>query len=104
MTQARGHVEALVMTIQGAFLKDPHLALTAAQAPQRFGADEITCDAVLRALVDAHVLAKTNAGTYVRLFPSPVSTPGGRGSRPSMPTTRHGGHQPHYPTAHHTAA
>jgi hypothetical protein len=62
------HITALVMKIQNDFLDTPSLTLTLSQAQKRFGADEITCEAVLRALVDAGVLATTSDGAYVRFF------------------------------------
>jgi hypothetical protein len=45
------------------------LKLTVADAGRRFGADDITCEAVLEALVDAAVLFKSADRVYGRLFP-----------------------------------
>ena len=59
----------LLTRIQEAFLNQPSLKLTRRQAALRFGVDEVLCGAVLRVLVDASVLAKTRAGTYVRFVP-----------------------------------
>jgi hypothetical protein len=56
------------MTMQNDFLKTPGLTLTIWQAEKRFGADRPTCDAILGALVDARVLARTKSG-YTRFFP-----------------------------------
>ena len=38
-------------------------------AAQRFGTDRETCEAVLGALVNSGVLARTDDGGYVRFFP-----------------------------------
>ena len=57
------------MRIEGEFLAIPGLRLTVHEAERRFGADEITCQAVLDALVDSTVLFKTADRVYGRLFP-----------------------------------
>lgn len=57
------------MRIEGEFLDTPGLRLTVSQAGRRFGADEVTCEAVLDALVDSAVLFKTPDRVYGRLFP-----------------------------------
>jgi len=57
------------MRIEGEFLQTPGLRLTISEAERRFGADEITCQAVLDALVDAAVLFKTRDRVYGRHFP-----------------------------------
>jgi hypothetical protein len=69
MSVSCGRIAALVTKIQGAFLDTPKLTLTLSQAQERFGTDEITSEAVLSALVDAKVLARTADGAYVRFFP-----------------------------------
>jgi hypothetical protein len=69
MRATRGRIENLVMRIQNDFLGTPWLALTSATATERFGVDEITCEAVLNALADAHVVSKSRQGIYVRNFP-----------------------------------
>ena len=69
MTPDRRRIENLVMRIEGEFLETPGLVLTLPQAQRRFGIDEITCAAVLDALVDSHVLYKTRHRMYGRLFP-----------------------------------
>jgi hypothetical protein len=65
----RRQIEELLMRIEGAFLESPGLKLTVAEAERRFGADEITCQAVLDALVDSAVLFQTRDHVYGRLFP-----------------------------------
>jgi hypothetical protein len=47
--------------------------MTVSEAGRRFGADEVTCEAILDALVDAAVLFKTPDRVYGRLFPHPVA-------------------------------
>jgi hypothetical protein len=47
--------------------------LTVAEAQRRFGMDEITCEAVLDALVDSGVLFKTRDRVYGRLYPRVVA-------------------------------
>jgi hypothetical protein len=68
-TQRRRTIEDLVMLIEGEFLDMPGLKLTVSQGQRRFGIDEVTCEAVLDALVDAGVLFKTCDRVYGRLFP-----------------------------------
>ena len=72
MTTTR-RIEDLVMRIEGEFLDTPGLMLTVADAQRRFGLDEITCEAVLDALVDSAVLFKTRDRVYGRLFPHVVA-------------------------------
>jgi hypothetical protein len=69
MRATRGRIENLVMRIQDDFLRTPWLALTSATAQERFGVDEIACEAVLNALADARVVNKSRQGIYVRNFP-----------------------------------
>ena len=61
------------MRIEGAFLESPGLRLTVTEAERRFAADEITCQAVLDALVDSAVLFRTRDRVYGRLFPHVVA-------------------------------
>lgn len=69
MRAKQGRIENLVMRIQSEFLTTPWLALTVPSAQRRFGIDEITSEAVLDALADAHVLSRSRQGIYVRRFP-----------------------------------
>jgi hypothetical protein len=69
MTPHRERIEQLLMRIEGEFLETPGLMLTLAQAQRRFGLDEITCEAILEALVDVNVLFKTRDRVYGRLLP-----------------------------------
>ena len=65
----RRRIEDLLTRIEGEFLATPGLRLTVHEAERRFGADEITCQAILDALVDSAVLFKTLDRVYGRLFP-----------------------------------
>jgi len=75
MSDRRGRIIGLLMTMQKEFLGTPGLTLTATQAEKRFRADKQTCEAILGALVDASVLARTTSG-YVRFFPRQVRDTG----------------------------
>ncbi len=68
MTPSGGRIEALIRQVQSRFLETPELTLTPSEAQECFGVDEIACDAVMSALVDARVLAKTRDGDFVRFF------------------------------------
>lgn len=59
----------LVLRIQGDFLDDPRLRLTVAEAERRYGLNASACEAVLTALTDAAVLARTPENRFVRFFP-----------------------------------
>ena len=72
MTTKR-QIEDLVMRIEGEFLETPGLMLTVAEAQRRFGIDEITCEAVLDALVDSGVLFRTRDRVYGRLYPHVIA-------------------------------
>ena len=65
----RRRIEDLVVRIESEFLETPELRLTVSEAGRRFETDELTCEAVLDALVDAAVLFKTPDRVYGRLFP-----------------------------------
>jgi hypothetical protein len=69
MTARGAHITETLVTIQNAFLDTPGLAVTLEEARMLFGVDRTTCAAILRTLVDAGVLTRSNAGAYVRLFP-----------------------------------
>ena len=73
MSAHRRRIEDLVVRIESEFLAAPELMLTVTEAGRRFAADEVTCEAVLDALVDAEVLVKTRDRVYGRLFPHLVA-------------------------------
>jgi hypothetical protein len=66
-------IAELVMRIEGEFLETPGLLLTVAEAQRRFGIDEMTCEAILDALVDSGVLFKTRDRVYGRLYPHVIA-------------------------------
>lgn len=51
------------------FVDHPSLVLTPAQAAIRFGVDVDACAAILGALLNGGVLAKTEEGAYITFFP-----------------------------------
>jgi hypothetical protein len=53
--------------VQGEFLEMPGLRLTGAQARRLWGLDEIVCEALLGALVDAKFLFRTRDGFFMRV-------------------------------------
>jgi len=65
----RSRIEDLLIRIENEFLETPELRLTVSEAGRRFEADELMCEAVLDALVDAAVLSKTPDRVYGRVFP-----------------------------------
>jgi hypothetical protein len=77
----------LVITLQECFLAKPDLALSAWQAEQVCGADEMTCRAILRLLVDGGVIAKTADGRYIRHLPSLSRATARRSVRARRPLT-----------------
>jgi hypothetical protein len=68
-SKRRRGIEDLVLRIESEFLAVPDLQLTVSEAERRFASDEIACEAVLEALVDAAVLVKTSDRVYSRFFP-----------------------------------
>ena len=73
MNANQRRIADLVMRIEGEFLETPEMKLTIPEAQRRFNVDEIACEAVLDALVDAAVLFKTRDRVYGRLFPHTVA-------------------------------
>jgi hypothetical protein len=59
-------VQDLVRRVRGEFLEMPGLRLTMQQARRLWRLDEAACNDVLAALVDAHFLARTQDGAFVR--------------------------------------
>jgi len=59
-------IQDVVRRIRGEFLEMPGLRLTPEQARRLWRLDETACDAVLGALVDAHFLARTRDGAFVK--------------------------------------
>jgi hypothetical protein len=86
MTASCGAMGSLVMRMQGDLLETPGLTLTRRGAHHRFGVDEVTCEAVLTALVDAGVLTRTQEGASTRLFPA--TGPAGSRAERAWPEAR----------------
>lgn len=66
---AHNRIAETLLRIQNGFLDTPGLTVTTREAAMLFGVDDITCVAILKALVEAHVLKRTRTGSYVREFP-----------------------------------
>ena len=60
-------MEDVLPRIRGEYLEMPGLCLTLAQAQRLWGLDALTCEDVLRELVDARFLRRAPNGTYVRV-------------------------------------
>jgi hypothetical protein len=69
MTATCQQIGNLVLRVETPFLDMPGLTLTAEQARHCFDLDVPTCRAVLDALTEARVLAKTPDGAYRRFYP-----------------------------------
>jgi hypothetical protein len=85
-THIRCGIEDLVVRIQADFLTTPWLALRLPAAQERFGVDEVTCEAVLDALTEARVLERSRQGVYVRHYPDAQPR---RAAAPVRRTARH---------------
>jgi len=59
-------IQDVVRRIRGEFLEMPGLRLTPEQARRLWRLDETSCEAVLGALVDAHFLARTRDGAFIK--------------------------------------
>lgn len=59
------HVVELLQRIQGEYREMPCLCLTPDQMQRFWGVERFVCDALIEALVAAHVLRRTARGTYV---------------------------------------
>ena len=60
-------IDEVLQRIQGEYVEMPGLRLTAAQAQRLWGLERDVCDALLGALVDAHFLAQTRDGAFIRV-------------------------------------
>jgi hypothetical protein len=58
-----------MMRIRADFVDQPALVLTPSQAARRFALDVDACTAILAALLNRGLLAKTQDGAYTTLFP-----------------------------------
>jgi hypothetical protein len=59
--------EEVLRRVQGEFLEMPGLRLTEQQARRLWGLDAASCEALLRALVDAKFLFRTRDGAFMRV-------------------------------------
>jgi hypothetical protein len=66
MAEANRGIQEVVRRVRGEFIEMPGLRLTPEQARRLWRLDELACDAVLGALVDARFLARTRDGAFVR--------------------------------------
>ena len=67
--------EETLRRVRGEFLEMPGLRLTEAQARRLWGLDAGSCEVLLRALVDAKFLFKTQDGAFMRIeHATPVKT------------------------------
>lgn len=69
MTSTGKRICTLMIEIQDAFLSTPDLTLSPTDAVRRFGADRMTCEAILDALVEARVLTQVKDSVYESAFP-----------------------------------
>jgi hypothetical protein len=66
-------LEEALLRISADFLGHPALVLTPSQAARRFSLDADACTAILAALLNGGVLAKTQEGGYTTFFPGCAS-------------------------------
>jgi hypothetical protein len=66
MRDKNSGIQDVLHRIQGEFLEMPDLRLTLLQAQRLWRLDETSCNAALRALVDARFLARIRDGAFVR--------------------------------------
>jgi hypothetical protein len=55
-----------IRLIRAEYLEIPGLHLTRNQVQRLWGLDDLTCDALLEALVDVRFLRRTRTGAYIR--------------------------------------
>jgi hypothetical protein len=68
--QSERAIDEVLRRVQGEFMEMPGLRLTEPQARRLWGLDETSCRALLRALVDAKFLFRTDNGVFMRLVES----------------------------------
>jgi hypothetical protein len=66
MLDAQTTVAVWIQLIRAEYLEIPGLHLTRNQVRRLWGLDDLTCDALLEALVDLRFLRQTRTGAYVR--------------------------------------
>ena len=70
MPQAERAIDEMLRRVQGEFMEMPGLRLTEPQARRLWGLDEASCRTLLRVLVDAKFLLRTDNGAFMRLAES----------------------------------
>lgn len=60
-------IDDVLRRVQGEFLEMPGLRLTESQARRLWGLDQVSCSALLDALVDANFLFRTRDGAFMRV-------------------------------------
>lgn len=66
MMAAQQPLDEVLRRVRGEYIEMPGLRLTTAQAQRLWGLDQIACDTLLGALVDAKFLFRTRDGAFVR--------------------------------------
>jgi hypothetical protein len=66
MAERHRGIHEVVRRVRGEYLEMPGLRLTPEQARRLWRLDEMSCDEVLRELVDDQFLARTSDGAFVR--------------------------------------
>jgi hypothetical protein len=74
-------IDVLLQRVCGEFLEMPGLRLTASQAQRLWGVDEITCEVLLKHLVETKFLCQSAHGTYCRSMDGPIGVPRPRGAK-----------------------
>ena len=68
-------IQDVLKRLRGEYLEMPGLRLTAAQVQRLCGIEEMVCQSVLKALVDAKFLCARSDGTYTRLKDGEILSP-----------------------------
>ena len=66
MIAAETTVADWIHLIRAEYLEIPGLHLTRQQVQRLWGLDDVTCDALLEALIDGRFLRRTRTGAYIR--------------------------------------
>lgn len=65
MTETTSPIATWITRITSEYREMPGLNLTKPQMQRLWGLEAFVCDALIASLVDAHVLRRTPAGTYI---------------------------------------
>ena len=66
MIAAQTTIADWIHLIRSEYLEIPGLHLTRNQVQRLWGLDDLTCDALLAALIDVRFLRRTRTGSYIR--------------------------------------